>query len=116
MSARYFSSVLVGQVLLGKVEAEKVAEREGAIIQSDCAAAAPSARWRIALDFSPVTMLTSAGLGAIISLHKLCKAQGGTLAVFGLRDELLELMKITHMHKFLAIADSKESALQLAAG
>lgn len=114
MPALYFSSQLAEGVLLGCVKTEKVAEREGAIIQSDCANGGPSAKWRIAIDLSPVEMLTSAGLGALISIHKLCKSNGGHLAVFGLQANLLELLRVTHMHKLLSIADSREGAIKLA--
>ncbi len=114
MPALYFSSQLAEGVLLGCVKTEKVAEREGAIIQADCAASGPAAKWRIAIDLACVAMLTSAGLGALISIHKQCKDQGGRLAIFGLRPELQELLRMTHMHKLLAIADSREQATKLA--
>lgn len=101
--------------MLGRIEQEKVAEREAAVIQAEFNAAAPSAGWRAAIDLSPVGMLTSTGLGAIITLSKACKAGGGRLVLFGLRGEILQVLKLTRMDRLIAIASSRDEALRLAA-
>jgi anti-anti-sigma factor len=114
MTSVYFTSSVVGKVLLGRIEQEKVAEREAAVIQAEFSAAAPSTSWRAAIDLAPVAMLTSTGLGAIITISKACKANKGKLVVFGLRSEILQVLKITRMDKLIMIATTKDEALKAA--
>ena len=108
-------SETVGTVAAAAILLERVTDRECAGILSDLTEVAAAHSWRIALDLSKVLLLTSAGLGALIDLHKQCATNKGKLVLFGLSDELLDLMKLTKLNKLLATADSKDAAVKKAA-
>jgi anti-sigma B factor antagonist len=113
--SQYIRSEPVGQVLSAQVLQEKITDRECTAILSDLIDAARAVSWRIALDLSKVMLLASAGLGTLINLHKQCVAGGGKLVVFGLSEELVELMKLTKLNKLLTISESRDAALKKAA-
>jgi anti-anti-sigma factor len=102
--------------LIAHVTSEKVGARESQIIEQELRAAAGSSagkKWRIVLDMKDVTMLASMGLGMLVSMHKLCAAEGGKLVVCGLKDDILQLMKITHLERILKIAPDRETAIKM---
>lgn len=106
------STASLDGVLDAKIKFEKLTEREGPIIVNEITADAPGCGWKIALDMADVTFMASAGIGAIVTLHKRCKANGGKLAVYGLSDDLLQLLKLTRLNKLFTIADDKDAAIK----
>ena len=113
--SQYIKSETVGEVLATQILWEKVTDRECGAVLNDLVEAARGFSWRIALDLSKVMLLASAGLGMLINLHKQCTTGGGKLVVFGLSDELVELMKLTKLNKLLTFADSRDAAIKKAA-
>lgn len=112
----YLTIVPHASCTVAHVTAEKVGARESQIIEQELRSAAesvPARRWRIVMDLTDVTMLASMGLGMLVSMHKLCAAQGGKLVVCGLRDDIVQLMKITHLDRILKIAADREAALKM---
>ncbi len=99
--------------ILAHVTSEKVGAREAQIIEQEIRAAAPGKKWKIVLDLKDVTMLASMGLGTLVSVHKICASEGGRLVVCGLREDILQLMKITHLDRILKIAPDREHALKM---
>ncbi len=99
--------------IVAHVTSEKVGARESQIIEQELRAAAPGKKWKMVLDLTEVTMLASMGLGMLVSMHKLCVAQGGKLVVCGLKDDILQLMKITHLERILKIAADRETAVKM---
>ncbi|MEM1329179.1 MAG: STAS domain-containing protein [Planctomycetota bacterium] len=94
------------------VHCESVTEREARIISDEVGTYAADAAHRVALDLEQVHMLASAGIGAIITIHKNCQKAKGKLVVFNLRPELLQLLKMTKLHKLFTIADCRDKALK----
>jgi anti-sigma B factor antagonist len=101
--------------VLGHVTCEKVGAREAQILEQELRAAGEkhAKRWRILLDLKDVTVLASMGLGALVSLHKTCSAEGGRLVICGLRDDILQLMKITHLDRVLKVATDRETGIKM---
>lgn len=99
--------------ILVHVTAEKVGAREAQIIEQEIRAAAPGKKWKIVMDLADVTLLASMGLGSLVSLHKSCASEGGRLVVCGLKDDILQLMKITHLERILRIAKDRDGALKM---
>jgi anti-anti-sigma factor len=64
------------------------------------------------LDFSAVESLSSAVLAALLSLRKALLAQGGRLALCGLRPELREVFAITGMEGSMNLYGTEQEALQ----
>ena len=102
----------VGTRLVATLLSEKIGAREAQIIEQEVRQALPSCAHRMALDLSQVTMMASMGLGALVSLHKACKENKGTLAVFGVKPEIMAVLQVTHLHKVLKLVDSREAAVK----
>ena len=113
--SQYVGVQRVGAVAVAQVLREKITEHENQRVFAELSAAAAAANHRLAVDLSGVGLLSSAGLGGMINLHKTCVAGGGRLVVFGLQDPILEVLRLTHLHKLLTIADSRDAALKKAA-
>lgn len=112
----YLTIIPHASVLIACVSSEKVGARESQIIEQELKTAAASGgakKWKIVLDMKDVTMLASMGLGMLVSMHKLAGSEGGKLVICGLREDILQLMKLTHLERILKIAPDRETALKL---
>lgn len=112
MQSTFVTSKLYGPAVIVRVEREKVGEHEAPIIQQEVTQAASPHGWRVAMDLSAVTLLASAGLGTLITLNKLCKSSGGKLALFGISEDILAVMKLTRLNTLLTISNDQESAVK----
>ncbi len=110
----YTQSRTINGVTLASVTLEKVTDRESQPVLHELTNASLGTKHHIALDLSCVQLLASAGIGMLISLHKTCKGVGGKLVVFGLRDEIMELLRLTNLHRLVLIEQSQEAALRKA--
>ena len=99
-----------GLTLLARVQCQKVGSREAQVIENELRAAAPARKWRIVLDLGEVALLASMGLGMLVSMHKSCAQNGGKLVICGLREEIMSLLKITHLERVLKIVADKDTA------
>jgi anti-sigma B factor antagonist len=113
--SQYVGIQRIGSVAVAQVLREKITEHENQPVFTELTNAAAAANHRLAVDLSGVGLLSSAGLGGMITLHKACAAGGGKLVVFGLQDQILDVLKLTHLNKLLTIADSRDAALKKAA-
>ncbi len=112
--SQYVRVERVGPVAVAAVLREKITEHENQPVFAELSSAAGASGHRLAVDLSAVGLLSSAGLGALITLHKACIAGGGRLIVFGVQTQILDLLKLTHLHKLLTIADSRDAAVKKA--
>lgn len=112
--SQYVRVQRIGSVALAEVLREKITEHENQPVFGELSAAAVANGHRLAVDLSGVGMLSSAGLGGLITLHKSCAAGGGRMVVCGVQDQIHELLKLTHLNKLLTIADSRDAALKKA--
>lgn len=60
---------------------------------------------RVDIDLSRLRMVDSSGVGAIVSLYKRVKAQGGTVTVSGLRDQPLAIFRLLRLDRVMVGAD-----------
>ena len=94
------------------ITCESITEREARIVTDEVLGHASAANHRVALDMEPVHMLASAGIGAVISIHKECAGAGGRMVVFNLNPQLLEVLKLTRLDKLFTIAKSRDAAFK----
>jgi anti-anti-sigma factor len=52
------------------------------------------------------------GLGMLVTMHKEASANGGRLAICGLRPEITQLLRITHLERVLKIHPDRDAALK----
>lgn len=67
----------------------------------------------IALDCSKLQYVSSSGLRIFLITQKLIKAQGGSLVVFGLQENVHEVFSISGFVSIFELAEDKTAALAL---
>lgn len=95
------------------VKTEKVGQREAQVLEHEVKAAAAGRKHRVLINMAEVTVLASMGLGALVTLHKLCQEQGGRLVVCSLRPDIAQVLKITHLDKILKVVADRDAAKKL---
>jgi anti-sigma B factor antagonist len=58
---------------------------------------------RVTVDFSELTLLDSSGVGAIVSLFKRVKADGGEVVIVGARDQPLAVLKLLKLDRVFGL-------------
>ncbi len=56
-------------------------------------------RRRVVVDLSALRLIDSSGVGAIVSLYKRVRANGGGLSVIGLRDQPLAIFRLLRLDR-----------------
>ncbi len=67
---------------------------------------------QLILDFTRVDYLSSAGMRVLLSAMKKLKAKGGSLVLFALGDDVLEIVRMAGFDKILHICSNEKEALQ----
>ncbi len=67
---------------------------------------------KVILDLNKVTFVDSTGLGAMISLMRQLKEQGGELRLVGLQEEVRAVFEITRLYKVFEICSNIEEAVK----
>lgn len=109
----FVSTAPIGKGMIARVLVPKITEREAEIVSREVAAAAMGANWRVALDMSQVSFLASAGIGTLVNLHQQSKKAGGQFVVFGLNDQLMQVLKISRLDKLFPIKPDADAAGKL---
>ena len=60
-------------------------------------------RRHVTVDIARVTMIDSSGIGAIVSLFKRVKADGGQVLVIGARDQPLAVLKLLKLDRVFGL-------------
>lgn len=60
---------------------------------------------RIDVDLSRLRMVDSSGVGALVSLYKRARAQGGSVVVSGLRDQPLAIFRLLRLDRVMVGAE-----------
>ncbi|MBS2015054.1 MAG: STAS domain-containing protein [Deltaproteobacteria bacterium] len=60
-------------------------------------------RKRVTVDIAAVTMIDSSGVGAIVSLFKRIKAEGGQVQVVGAKDQPLAVLKLLKLDRVFGL-------------
>ena len=66
---------------------------------------------RLLIDFSRTGYIDSSGLGALVSVSKKVREDGGQLRLAGLNEDLRSLFELTKLDTLFAIADTRDQAL-----
>jgi len=56
---------------------------------------------RVLVDLSPLRMIDSSGVGAVVALFKVVRAYGGELSVVGVKDQPLAILRLLHLDRVL---------------
>jgi anti-sigma B factor antagonist len=66
---------------------------------------------RLLIDFSRTGYIDSSGLGALVSVSKKVRENGGDLRLAGLNEDLRSLFELTKLDTLFTITDTPEQAL-----
>jgi anti-anti-sigma factor len=66
---------------------------------------------KVALDFSELDYISSAGLRVLLGAAKKLKAAGGDLRMFGLNQSVREVFEISGFSTILTVCESEEEAV-----
>jgi len=104
-TSKHLSGVLIveveGQLIVGNRQELK------ATIQQ----ALDNGERKLLVDFAKTGYIDSSGLGALVSISKKVREQGGELRLSGLNEDLRSLFELTKLDTLFAIADSSAQAL-----
>jgi anti-anti-sigma factor len=67
---------------------------------------------RLALDFSKVRFISSAGLGAILRVQQEASKLGGEIRLFALRDNVQRVFEIAGFDRIIPIVAQREEAVE----
>jgi anti-sigma B factor antagonist len=67
---------------------------------------------KILLNLRDVKYIDSSGMGDVVRSFTSLRRQGGDLKLFGPTQPVLEVLRITNLHKVLEIKDDEASAIQ----
>jgi anti-sigma B factor antagonist len=67
-------------------------------------------RRKLQLDFSRVEVVTSAGLGKLVALHKKMQTVGGHVSLHNLRERTYEVFEVTRLNTLLDIRRNQRGA------
>jgi len=95
----------VGGVANAVIKTETVGEAESRVLLDELTGICREADLcRLVIDLKHVTVLTSAGIGLLVTLHKRLTTNGGAVAIYNLSADIAHLMKLTRMDRLFPIA------------
>jgi anti-anti-sigma factor len=101
-------------VLIAEITTNSLSDYEASVVQQAIIAEAPKAKHRIVADLAAVKFMSSAGLGMLVSLHKVCKAEGGKFVCCNICAEIMGVLKMTHLDKLIPITSDRGKAIDKA--
>jgi anti-sigma B factor antagonist len=63
----------------------------------------------VEVDLSQLRLIDSSGVGALVSLYKRVRAQGGNVLIKGVRDQPLAIFQLLQLDRFMLRDDKKPS-------
>jgi anti-sigma B factor antagonist len=63
----------------------------------------------VEVDLSRLRMIDSSGVGALVSLYKRVRAQGGNVVIKGIRDQPLAIFQLLKLDRFMLQSTKKPS-------
>ena len=67
---------------------------------------------KLLVDFAKTGYIDSSGLGALVSISKKVREQGGELRLSGLNEDLRSLFELTKLDTLFQISESRDRALE----
>lgn len=112
LDSTHIKATYVGGALVATLKPEKVGEYEASVIEKELVDMLQQPGSKMALDLSPVQMISSVGLGLLISLNRHCRGKKGKLVLFGLTDAIKSILKMTRLDSGLTIVANQDAAVK----
>lgn len=96
---------------LVRVIAHKLHEHESALLIREVRAYLDSSdKNRLIVDFEPVEYISSAALGAMVTLNTELAKRGGRLVMINLSDDAMQVIKLTRLDKLIPVEKGIDQA------
>lgn len=96
-----------------RITSHKLHEHESSLLIDEMRAYLDaSGRTRIAVNFSRVEFISSAALGAMVTINTELAKRGGRLVVFHLGDDAMQVIKLTRLDKLIPVEKNEKKARQ----
>lgn len=115
LDSTHLLAEFVDGVLVAAIRTEKVGDYESQIITGELKGALAKGKPRLVLDMTQVMILSSAGIGMLLDLSRLCVAGGGKFAVCAMDEDVLGSLRVTKMERLFNIKPDRASALAVMA-
>jgi anti-anti-sigma factor len=99
-------------VALAFVAMATIRERQAEVLRAGLCEVAERAQGKLAVSLAEVSVLTSAGINALVAVHALCERHHGHLALFAMSKDLRRMLKVTRLDRTLVLADNAQEAVR----
>jgi anti-sigma B factor antagonist len=66
----------------------------------------------VILDFTGLEYLDSSGLATLVNIYKVMQSRSGRLAMCGLSEDVMRVVRFTKLDRIFTLADTREQALE----
>lgn len=94
------------------LEEEKLDSSISPVLKSELVTLNAEGVRNMVLDLTKVKYTDSSGLSAILVANRICKDSGGTLAIAGVSDHTMKLIRISQLESVLNIVPTREEAIE----
>ncbi len=101
-----------GVVTVAKISCPRVSDFEAAALKTDLKKLVETPPAKLVVDLSEVLMLTSTGLGMLVQVRATAHASGGKVVLAGLSRELVDLFRLTNLHRLFTISPDAASGVE----
>lgn len=108
----YLQTSIQHSVSIAKITTEKMGGFEAPSLTSELLALVETQPWPIVVDLSAVQILGSQGIGVLLNLRKACEAKKRPLALAGVSDEIMMMLKISALTKLFAFKSTVDDAIR----
>ena len=115
IESTHLSAEFVNGVLVAAIRTEKVSDYESNIISAELKGALAKSKPRLVLDMSAVMLLSSAGIGMLLDLLRMCQSAGGKFAMCAMDEDVLGSLRVTKMDRLFNIRPDRTAALSMMA-
>lgn len=108
----FLQSSIQHSVSVAKITSEKMGGFEAPSLTTELVALVENQPWPIVVDLSSVQILGSQGIGVLLNLRKACEAKKRNLALAGVSDEIMMMLKISALTKLFTFKSSIDDAIK----
>jgi anti-anti-sigma factor len=99
-------------MLVATLLCPRITDFEKPALLSDLSGEAAAHGHRLAIDFRNVQTMSSSGIGLLLSLNRQLRQSGGRLAICNVADEIVEMLRVSHLLRVLPIHRDLDSAVR----
>jgi anti-sigma B factor antagonist len=108
----YLQTSIQSCVSIARITTEKMGGFEAPALTTELIALVESQPWPIVVDLSAVQILGSQGIGVLLNLRKACEGKQRKIALTGVSDEIMTMLKISALTKLFSFKSTVDDAIK----